>query len=104
MDAHSDTSQDGENVTETEAQSDDNEEVYFEEISGLYTNADLGVSTGTSPVTVEVGGLDDDRVQMNVGLGAGDVTVNLTPQRALQLAEALEDAALAIHNRGDNDD
>lgn len=60
--------------------------VLFEEAGGLATMADLRVVAGTSPVTVE---MDSDRVLLSVGVSAGEVVVDLTPERAAQLGEAL---------------
>lgn len=60
--------------------------VLFEETGGLGTTADLRMVEGASPVRVKMNG---DMVRLSVGVSAGEVVVDLTPERATQLGEAL---------------
>jgi hypothetical protein len=65
-------------------------EPLFEESGGLAIFADLSVVSGTSPVSVTVRG---DRVTLELGVSAGSVSAELQPERASDLAAALERGA-----------
>ncbi len=65
--------------------SEDVEEL-FKESGGLSTTADLRFLSGTSPVTVSV---VNDRVRLSIGVSGGEVSADLTGERAAQLGEAL---------------
>lgn len=62
----------------------------FDCSEGLFTTADLGFGSGTSPVRMWAA---TDSVHLEVGVGPGTVTVRLTPERAAQLGDALRHAA-----------
>lgn len=71
------------------------EETIFSENGGLYTVANLSQLCGSSSVTVWT---SDDLAVLRFWLTAGSVGVDLTPERADELGDALKQAAAELRD------
>lgn len=70
--------------------------VLFDTNGGVITRADLGVVSGNSPVRVRT---KPTVVELEINISAGDVTAELTADRAEQLGTALHEAAAELRER-----
>jgi hypothetical protein len=97
MTANNPNPENGQERTDRDASADEYD-VLFDTADGVFTHADLGYASGTSPVRLWAWGTT---VHLELNIGASTVTTQLTPDRADELGDALRHAANKMRARAE---